>query len=118
MRSISRKWFKIILASLTVSGCAGQEKVDVPNFPFYGDKGKYGATKVESLHPEKPGVRLPKSEWDTLRIGMVCTDAANIRTIQTLIDTLCTKNSFACNYVSDGVAAVKSTLSAAQKAVE
>lgn len=115
MKSVLRILCAIILP-LSMASCSGQRPVDVPNLEFYGDKGKYGATKVESLQPDKPGVRLPKSTWDELRIGMVCTPAANITTLQHIIDTLCAKNPLACNYAKEGVDQIKGALFQMQKA--
>ena len=117
MSERSRKWCVIILAWFTASGCPKQQ-ITVPNIEFYGDKGKFGATMVESLHPEKPGVRLLKTPWDEKRVGMVCTDANNIRTLQTIIDKLCANNRTVCYYAEDGVGEVKKALSAGIKAAE
>lgn len=111
-----RKGLKSFLViSLILSGCAG-DPVKVENIDFYGDKGKYGATKVESLHPEKPGVKILKSEWDALRIGMVCTEAKNVTNIQLIIDTLCAKNPMACSYAKEGVEQIRGVLSQMKKA--
>lgn len=112
MRSALKTWCVITLAWLTVSGCA-RTQLTVPNLKFYGDKGKFGTTEVESLHPEKPGVRYPKSVWDEMRIGMICTPAENIRTLQTIIDKLCAANRTACYYAKDGVDEVQKAFGAA-----
>lgn len=112
MKSALKTWCAIILAWFTASGCVKQQII-VPNLDFYGDKGKFGATKVESLHPERPGVRILKTPWDELRIGMVCTRADNIRTMQTIIDKLCASNRTACYYAEDGVTEVKRAFNAA-----
>lgn len=117
MRSGLKTLFAITLASCLAS-CAGKNTITVPNYEFYGDKGKYGATKVESLHPEKPGVRIPKSEWDEIRIGMVCTKGTNITDMQANIDKLCAKNSFACSYVKDSLEKFQAALSLIESAAE
>lgn len=115
MRNASRTGFLIILV-LSIHSCAGNQTVEVPNFHFYGDKGKFGATEVESLHPEKPGVRLAKSKWDEMRIGMACTPVANVTTIQNIIDKLCSENPVACHYAGEGVSQVQNTLSQMKRA--
>lgn len=112
MRSALKTWCVITLAWFTVSGCS-RTQLTVPNIKFYGDKGKFGATEVESLHPEKPGVKWLKTPWDEKRIGMICTEAANIRTLQTIIDKLCAANRTACYYAKDGVEAVQKAFGAA-----
>lgn len=114
MRNVLRMLCAITLLSLTAS--CSSTPVDIPNIYFYGDKGKYGATRVESLNPEKPGVRFPKSEWDVLRIGMVCTAASSVTDLQYVVDTLCTKNPTACNYAKDGVNQIRGALSQMKKA--
>lgn len=114
MKSALRMPFVAILL-LSGASCSAQ-KIVVPNMEFFGDKGKYGSTKVESQHPEKPGVRLLKSEWDELRIGMVCTPAKNITEMQLIIDKLCTKNPMACKYASEGVQEIKGALSQMKRA--
>lgn len=116
MRNTSRILCVIGLASLMAS-CA-KKQVVVPNIEFYGDKGKFGATKVESLHPEKPGVRLLKTPWDELRIGMVCTRADNITSLQAIIDKLCASNRTICYYAKDGVTEVQKALGAAERAAK
>lgn len=114
MRNALRTLLGIIPISCMAS-CA-HDPIVVPNIEFYGDKGKYGATKVESLHPEKPGYRMPKSAWDVRRIGMVCTDAENITTMQAIIDKLCASNRTVCFYAKDGVSEVQKALGAAARA--
>lgn len=121
MKSVLKKWFGIILLS-SMASCAAQQhlppsqRVTVPNIEFYGDKGKFGATMVESLHPEKPGVKIPKSKWDELRIAMVCTKADNVRTLQTIVDKLCAMNQMICDYAKEGVDQVKNALSSMERA--
>lgn len=113
--TIRLRSFLVILLVAIPSGCARQQLM-VPNIVFCGDKAKFGATCVESLHPEKPGFRMAKSAWDIRRIGMVCTDAENITTLQNIIDKLCANNRTVCYYASEGVVEVQRALTAASKA--
>ena len=117
MKNASKKLFVIALALLALESCKSQQII-VGNYKFYGDKGKFGATEVESLHPEKPGVKIPKADWDLKRIGMVCTDAANITDMQANIDKLCVKNKTACWYAKEEIEQVNSAFSAAKKATK
>lgn len=115
MRSGLKILFVITLGFLSAS-CAGKKAITVPNIYFYGDKGKFGATRVESLNPQKPGYRMPKSEWDEKRIGMVCTEAKNVTNLQLIVDMACASNSFACNYAKEAVVEVQKALSSAKRA--
>jgi uncharacterized protein YciU (UPF0263 family) len=115
MKDALKKLFVIALA-LSALSCKSQQII-VGNYKFYGDKGKFGATEVESLHPEKPGVKIQKQEWDEKRIGMVCTDGANIADMQANIDKLCVKNKTACWYAKEELSELHSAFNSAKKAV-
>lgn len=106
------------VAVLSFSCSSLKEKIKIQNYEFYGDKGVLGATMVESLKPEKPGVRIPKAEWDQRRLGMVCTSAANIADIQANIDRLCALNKFACAYVAEEVVELKKSLTLIEESVK
>lgn len=64
---------------------------------MYGDLGKFGAMKAHTLFTEIKPVRVPQPEWDALRIGMTCTDTANIADMQAVIDKMCAKTK-KCDY--------------------
>lgn len=117
MRSTFWKACAITLASYTASGCS-QQQIQVRDYAFYGDKGKYGATKVHSLATHLSPERLYKSQWDEIRIGMVCTQAANITDMQANIDKLCSLNPAMCWYVQEDLNKIRDAVSAIERAAK
>jgi len=65
---------------------------------FYGDKGKFGATGVHSIHKNIPPIRVPKAEWDAMRVGMLCTAGDNVAYVLLTIDRLCVRSPKTCKY--------------------
>lgn len=116
MNDALKRLFVIVLA-LSVLSCSRQ-KIVVKDYEFFGDKGRFGATKVWSLSTERPGVKIPKSQWDEIRIGMVCTKAENITDIQTNIDKLCAANTTTCWYVKEEFQKIQAALAKIQEAAK
>ena len=90
-------WMFVFLLGLwmILSSCA---PVKIKDYEMYGDMGRFGATKVHTLFTNIPPERIYQPEWDNLRLGMVCTPAANIADIQATVDKLCAKNTTNCDY--------------------
>lgn len=94
MRTALMNLLSLALILLTVS-CA---PIKIKDMTFYGDKGKFGATSVHSLHKQIPPETISKADWDLMRIGMVCTAGENISYALATIDKLCTQRKGACTY--------------------
>lgn len=104
MRKNWTSLFAIALALSTASGCS---RFQIKDQILYGDKGKFGATAVHTIRKDIKPVAIPKAQWDQIRIGMVCGDAAYIGYMLTLVDKLCAQLK-RCDY--EDVARVKAAL--------
>lgn len=85
----------IVWALLTLSSCA---QIEIKDHVAYGDKGAFGATAVHTLFTSIPPKPIEKTDWDILRIGMVCMAVADLSEIQQSVDELCTAHKNACDY--------------------
>lgn len=95
MRISLMSWLNLALALSILSACSHEP---IRDMTFYGDKGKFGATAVHSIHKNIPPQAIPKAQWDTMRIGMVCTDGVNISWALATIDRLCARLPRTCRY--------------------
>lgn len=85
---------RLILSSLALSvfsfvafasGCP----VKISNIQFCRDKGPLGAVCAYWLNAKETKKRIPPTEWNRLRFGMVCTTEAGMGNINALIETFC-----------------------------
>lgn len=107
--------YLVISLSLIFSSCS---PIEIKDYVFCGDLGRFGATCVHSLKTEIPAKRIMKTDWDAMRIGYVCTEANTIADIQASIDKLCNKNKSMCYYAKEGVDTAKKTLTNIQSATK
>lgn len=73
--------------SVFASGCP----LKVPNVIFCADKGKFGAICGWTREADKKA-RLSKLEWDKMRIGWFCTNAAGLGEMEKFIAMACAQN--------------------------
>lgn len=76
---------RLISFSLVLSGCS----VSVPNIEFCRDKGKLGALCAFWLNASATKRKVPLSEWNAKRLGMVCTSEKGMGNINAIIESLC-----------------------------
>jgi hypothetical protein len=86
---------KTILLSLVLSACS---QIQVKDYTLYGDEGNFGAVAAHTLLTNIPPKLIAKPDWDKLRVGMACIDAASFADIQATVDKLCAKHPGECNY--------------------
>jgi hypothetical protein len=77
---------------MAVSGCA---HVEIKDSEWCGDMGASGAECFHTLTTETRD--LTKTEWDSLRFGMVCTKADTFADWKSVIEKLCNKTGI-CDY--------------------
>ncbi len=85
---------RLILSSLVLSvlvnlayasGCA----VMIPNIEFCRDKGKFGAVCAFWLNANETKRAIPLMEWNSKRLGMVCTSEKGTGNVNAIIAKLC-----------------------------
>ncbi len=109
----STNLFVIALISLTASACSSLE---IKDRLLWGDKGKFGATGVHTIHKELGNPVLSKKEWDLKRIGMVCGDADALADLLNIIDKLCARHEGECQY--ETIAQVKDAIARTRAAAK
>lgn len=80
--SLGLSVFSILAAA---SGCP----VQIKNIEFCRDKGQFGAVCAYWLNAKETARKVPLSEWNKKRFGMVCTSEAGAGNINALIETFC-----------------------------
>lgn len=78
------------MGALNLNACA----VAIHDEALYGDMGDAGASEVHFLSPGQE--TISKSQWDTLRFGMVCMSQPSFSDFKQEIEELCSRTS--CGY--------------------
>jgi len=71
--------------SVLLSGCS----TDIPNIEFCRDKGRFGAICAYWLNAEETKRFVSLSEWNSKRLGMVCTSENGMGNVNAVIEKLC-----------------------------
>lgn len=85
---------QLISFSLLLSVCgslafASSCSVPIKNIEFCRDKGKFGAVCAYWINAKETKRAVPLGEWNSKRLGMVCTSEKGMGNINALIEKLC-----------------------------
>lgn len=81
--------FSLLLSALASIAYASGCSVPIANIEFCRDKGKFGAKCAYWLNAKDTIRSVPVSEWNSKRLGMVCTSEEGMGNVNAIIEKLC-----------------------------
>ena len=79
-------WGLVALVSL---GWASSCNIPIKNIEFCRDKGKFGAVCAYWLNARETKRNIPLNEWNSERLGMICTSEKGMGNIKATVERLC-----------------------------